>query len=301
MIFYFSGVFGTRERVEPPTADEFRVATWNTGWLLEEVREDRCRQMTRVIERLKPHVLALQEVESKMAVRKILPVNYKVAMADDPKEDQELALAFAPEFRLLHEHKVLFPEARHDDAFPSRRNALQVTLKTPSDEEIVFIVIHYKSRSPSRKETDDSRILASRLILDYLRQKKYKNVIILGDFNDTPGDKSVDVLESGDVYAQSENRFLINLFEDRYRSDFVSQGVFRKFRGVQMTPQVRGASQDNERLRGKDYAFPRDVRVTQALFDQILVSPNLASRANEVKIFAEPVAMMGRESRVNRD
>ena len=123
----------------PRAPGHIRIATWNAGWLLDEVRENRCRAMTKVIESLDADVLALQEVESKYAARKVLPKGYEVAMVDDPQEDQELAVAYKSGIKLLRPPKLLFQDSRFDYAFPSRRNAIEAALSLPGGEEVVFI------------------------------------------------------------------------------------------------------------------------------------------------------------------
>jgi endonuclease/exonuclease/phosphatase family metal-dependent hydrolase len=290
-----------RDSAIPVGADEYRIASWNAGWLLEDAGEDRCRAMTKVIQELDPDILAVQEVESVEALKKVIPKEYRIAMRDDPLEDQELAVAYRQPFKLLRGPRLLYPESKYDGAFPSRRNALEVSLQNADGINLRLIVVHYKSRSGGRNQTDASRVSASRLLVDYLNKTDTSNTVILGDFNDTPGDPSLNILETGNMFGKGADKFLLNLMEDYYRSDFVTQGVYKKFRGYSIDPVVRGAANDNERLRGKDYIFPRDVLVTQALFDQILISPNLKSKVRRVGIFSSAIAMRGRESRIERD
>ncbi|MDQ2985635.1 MAG: endonuclease/exonuclease/phosphatase family protein [Armatimonadota bacterium] len=289
----------------PPATGTFRIATWNLGWLLEATKPDRLKNMRRVVESLGPHILAAQEVESKVALTGILPPGYTIAMADDPEEDQELAVAFKAPFKLAGKPRILFTKPSQDSAFPGRRNVLEVGLRSPSGEVVQVIVVHYKSRGGGRTESDPSRIEASRLLLDYLQGRRYKSAILLGDFNDTPDDASINILESGNHLGGEINddpgKYFVNLMQSFYDDDYVTQGFFRRFRGMAIEPVVRGASKDNNRLRGQYYQFPRDVKVTQALFDQILVSPPLYRQFHNAAIYCHDNALAGRESQVTRN
>ena len=290
----------------PPTeAGVYRLATWNIGWLLDETGEERISNIRAVIEGLSPDVLAVQEIESKAALLRALPGGYDVAIADDPREDQELAVAVRSPFKLVGKHKVLFASPQHDYAFPGRRNVLEVPILAPDGTEIYLYVIHYKSRGGGRTESDPARIGASRLLLDYLNEQKRDNVIVLGDFNDTPGDDSLNILESGDAMGgkieEKVGAYLVNLMQPFYQRDYVSQGVFLHYRGGSAKPIARGAREDNDRLRGEYYDFPDDVKVTEALFDQILVSHSIYSKIEESGIYAEPHALEGRDSRIDRN
>lgn len=285
-----------------PEVGTIRVASWNTGWLLEATDAERLRNINSVVRSLQPHILGLQEIESRAALRRVLPAEYEIAMVDDPEEDQELALAVRKPATVVGKAQMLFADAKHDYAFPSRRDLLKVHIRSPDGQDIYCYVVHYKSRGGGRLETDPSRVAASRLILDYLRSRTERNVIVLGDFNDTPGDTSVDILESGRYDGKLKGEtFLVNLMQPFYDEDFVTQGYFRLYRGTPKKPIVRGAKADNDRLRGTDYLFPRDVKVTQALFDQILVSKHLSSGVDQAAIYFGKNALTGSESDVRRD
>ena len=286
----------------PPAEGRYRIATYNLGWLLDESSEARYRNLVTVIESIEPHILAVQEVESKEAFLRVLPQGYEVAIADDPLEDQELGLAVRAPFR-IRSHKVLFASRRYDYAFPGRRNVLEVEVDSPSGP-IHFYVIHFKSRGGGRLESDPARVESSRLLLDYFEQNGRDRLVVLGDFNDTPGDDSLNILESGDPLGGrtegAPGSHLVNLFQEMYEDDYVTQGFFRQYRGKPTTPVMRGASEDNDRLRGRDYNFPNDVKVTEALFDQILVSPSLAESVVAVEIYGGRAAVEGKHEYVTR-
>jgi hypothetical protein len=79
--------------------------------------------------------------------------------------------------------------------------------------------------------------------------------------------------------------------------DFATEGVFQVAKGATPSAVVRGAKAENDRLRGQDYDFPRDVRVAQTFFDQILASPKLAKSVRAVRVHIDLDATQGEPSR----
>ena len=64
---------------------------------------------------------------------------------------------------------------------------------------------------------------------------------------------------------------------------------------------VKDARSENERTRGIEYKYPDDLKVTQVLFDQILISPSLAKEASKAQIYSGIDALRGTPSRTTRD
>ena len=94
---------------------------------------------------------------------------------------------------------------------------------------------------------------------------------------------------------------MVNLMEPLYDKDYVTHGLWQRFKGAGLEPIVNGAKKENERWRGKEYRYPDDVLVEQIMFDQILVSPGLAKRASSPMIFAGADALMGEPGRTRKD
>jgi hypothetical protein len=73
---------------------------------------------------------------------------------------------------------------------------------------------------------------------------------------------------------------MVNLMESLYYKDYVSADLEKWGKADQLDrPRVPGASQENEKFRGKDYNFSRDVKIKPILFDQIIASKALADKA----------------------
>lgn len=94
------------------------------------------------------------------------------------------------------------------------RDILHVWGEVINGEQLHILVCHFPSRSGGEKETQPERIDAAtyvRALCDSLfRLDKNANIIVMGDFNDTPSDKSIQLLLKGSKAKQH----LINLFDD---------------------------------------------------------------------------------------
>jgi endonuclease/exonuclease/phosphatase family metal-dependent hydrolase len=256
-----------------------------------------------VLQHLDADLFAFQEVADVAALRKVLPQAYEIVMTAEGGKGQNLAVAIRAPVQLVSEPVPLFEGPLYDEAFPDQRDPMRLYLHIPSIGTVAVYVVHFKSRSGGRATTEPRRIAASSLLAAWIRSRGDKNVIVLGDFNDTPDDASLNILETGNLLAvgRIENEpdpFLVNLCEPLAAEDYVSIEVQQLYRGKPLEPIARGAREDNDRLRGKDYEYPKDVLVQQALFDQILVSPNLSRRVEgrRAKVYAGEDALRGMAS-----
>ncbi|MDY6941366.1 MAG: hypothetical protein SWY16_27385, partial [Cyanobacteriota bacterium] len=148
------------------------------------------------------------------------------------------------------------------------------------DGEIEILNHHAKSRYNGRVYSEARRIEASSEIVDYLRaQSESPYAIVLGDFNDNPGDASVNTLELGyradRNYENNPGSFLVNLAEPLLIEDIVSYGLnSRNDKNGAVDPIIIGSRDDNY------LNYSDEHEVTKALYDQILVTPNLATSSH---------------------
>ncbi|MEW5884362.1 MAG: endonuclease/exonuclease/phosphatase family protein [Armatimonadota bacterium] len=289
---------GTEVGAVPPK-EGLRVATWNVMFLDEDVPDERLANLASVIRNLDADIIAFQEVSNVASLRAILPVGYEVAMAAEVGS-QNLALAVREPLEIQAAAGALFEGAPYDEAFPDHRDPLRVYVATPSGVQLAVYVVHLKSRSGGRRDTDYQRIAGASLLAGWIRARGEQNVILLGDFNDTPDDASLNILETGDLLAvgrmeNEEDRFLVNLCEPLFARDMVTMEVHTLFRGSPIQPAVRGARKENDRWRGKNYSYPNDLAIVQTMFDQILVSKPLADVVvgGEARIYAGADALRG--------
>ncbi|MDR0349103.1 MAG: endonuclease [Tannerella sp.] len=100
------------------------------------------------------------------------------------------------------------------------RDILHVWGQIITSDTLDVFVCHFPSRWGGEKETEQSRIDAARQlrkICDSLyKTRRTLNLLIMGDFNDTPLDKSIQEI----VKASEPERNLINLCEDAATLNF---------------------------------------------------------------------------------
>ncbi|MFQ5770799.1 MAG: endonuclease/exonuclease/phosphatase family protein [bacterium] len=282
-----------------------KIATYNIYFLDEGISEQRKIKLQKVIEELDADIIGFQEINNPAALRNILTENYDIAMIDDPNEVQEVALAVRAPFK-IKSYSYVFPDSTYDDAFPRKRDLLQVIVEGYG-REFVFLVHHAKSRRGGRMNTDRRREAASMLILDYIKSNLLeKNVILMGDFNDNPDDRSLNILEYGVKNATAgidtiEDSFLFNTTEQLLENDICSFDYFLIYKdGVseRFNPVVRGSRAENNKWRAKEYNYYRDVKIKAILFDQILVSMNLKNNVLDAGVFNDSVAIKGELSKI---
>lgn len=268
--------------IKPRQKHGLRIATYNIGWLNSDMSSERKAHLLSVLKNVDADVYALQEIADKQTLGKIFGPEWKTAILDDPSENQEAAVAVREPLKIVAGPQAVFSEPEFDEAFPGKRDVVRTVVETPAGFQMCIYVVHMKSRGGTggRKATDAQRIFACSMLAAYIRGRQEQNVVVLGDFNDTPDDASVSILETGDLSAKpgpldKTGPFLYDLATPLASKDGVTFGLDEMYRGSPMQPYVKGARAENDRWRGKEYRFPDDLAVTQALFDQILVSRSL--------------------------
>jgi len=130
---------------QPPAKNgRLRIASYNVEWMNEGISKEREANLRSVIRSVNPDILAMQEIQSRAALKRILGPEWSVSIADDVKEDQELALAVRKPMKIVR-HAVLFKSPRQDFAFPGRRNALRALVRSAQGEEIEIYVVHSRA------------------------------------------------------------------------------------------------------------------------------------------------------------
>lgn len=283
-----------------------KVATYNLYFLDDGISAARKANLQEVIAELDADVIAFQEINNKAALENILPEKYEIAIIDDPEEVQEVALAVRRPLE-IRSQKFIYPDKSFDDAFPRSRDLLQVEVEAIGGR-YYFLVVHAKSRRGGRAETDVRREKAAQLIVKHIRENLAgEKVIVLGDFNDNPDDRSLNILEYGDPDISGgidikEDTFLFNTTEKFLDSDYCSWGYHYLYNqtAVDTFPlTVLGAGRENNKWRGIEKVnYFRDVKVKSILYDQILVSQNLKSRVGASGIFHKTAAVRGESSKI---
>jgi endonuclease/exonuclease/phosphatase family metal-dependent hydrolase len=285
-------------------SQSLKIATYNIYFLDDGISPERKHNLQTVIRELDADVIAFQEINNPAALENILTPNYSIAMIDDTAEVQEIALAVRIPL-MIKSYSYIFPDTLFDDAFPRTRNLLQVELEGYG-RDFYFLVHHFKSRSGGRHQTDERRISASRMIVRHIRQNlSGQNVILLGDFNDNPDDRTLNILEYGSFDApagidEAEDTFLYNTSEALVEKDYCSWGYnyhFNEIQGDTFDLVIAGSRDENNKWRDKDYDYWKDVEIKEILIDQILVSMNLKSLVKKVGILHTASAVQGTPSK----
>ena len=108
-----------------------RVATYNVQWFSEDAEPGRISHLKSVLAGMSPDIVGFQEIQSERALRQILDGSWEVGMADDPKDQQELAIAVRRPYVLVGTD-FLFDTPALDDFFPGRRDVLRAVVQTPA-------------------------------------------------------------------------------------------------------------------------------------------------------------------------
>jgi endonuclease/exonuclease/phosphatase family metal-dependent hydrolase len=287
----------------PPSS--IKIATYNIYWLDEGISEARRDRLRQVILELDADFIGFQEIQSRAALENILPDNYEIGILDDRDELQELAIAVRRPFELFT-LKMVFPEEVNEKAFPRKRDLLEAQVE--GFGQLFTVLIHHaKSRAGGRAKTDERRVLASTMVMRFLTSRVNQDrIILMGDFNDNPDDQSVNILEYGSGEASGgiddkPDSFLYNVTESLLEKNHCSYGynyLYEDWTEPTFDPVVKGSRDENNKWRGKDHDFVKDVKIKANLYDQILVSQNLKTRVMDSGIFTGASAVVGKRSSI---
>ncbi|KGK20980.1 endonuclease/exonuclease/phosphatase family protein [Vibrio navarrensis] len=181
-------------------------ATYNSKFLSACMNKVRIINYQAVIEKLDDvDVVALQEVRDRYALERFFPKDkWTVNIDDNSTDDMNLAFAIKKGISYrLESGNVENADAVLDFAFDhlnknfvDQRRLLKVVI-THQNKDILVLNHHAKSRYNGRSVTDEQRIQAALDIVSYISTVGFEHVALLGDFNDTPDDASLNSLEIG--------------------------------------------------------------------------------------------------------
>ncbi|MCI0724765.1 MAG: endonuclease/exonuclease/phosphatase family protein [Acidobacteria bacterium] len=219
-----------------------RVATYNIRFFDTNVTQqgDRLQKLQEVIQLLDADVIGLQEIDDRAALELLFaPSQWTIVIDNDSANNQDVTVVVRQPFTVIgvdsdldaEDRNFLFPGAQNNTNFPNRRDLLAIEIQVPGQSSTFFVMVHHaKARSGGRASTDSRREGASRDILRVLEQDfDDRDYILLGDFNDNPDDRSLNILEMGNPDApggpeEIQGPFLINLLEPLVVLDHVSHG-----------------------------------------------------------------------------
>ena len=203
--------------VSPASAGQVRFATLNAWWLFDDQPphqnwagqrndqswEDSLAHVADAIVEINADVLALQEVEDRHAVERLNALLasrgkgyafFWVGAGDDPFTGQDVAIL--SQFPSLTEPVRSYPAMQEDfhtnNGFPrvaALHKFMRVDLEVEGEPVTVF-ALHLKSKRGNQITSDGERLAQARMIRRLVRpvlEKGRPNVVVMGDFNDSPG------------------------------------------------------------------------------------------------------------------
>lgn len=204
---------------DPYTEDEWFLPESETQWDQEKY-ETKLNHLATVIDAMNdadggPDLIGLCEVENKSVVvdlskEDVLQANhYEVIHFESPdKRGIDVAAMYNPEkFKLLESKNI--PVIMPEDPGIKTRDILMCKFKVVANDEIFyFYVNHWSSRRGGAEETFFKRKNCAMALLDDMhfqfKDYSHENIIIVGDMNDYPTDKSlIEVLGAGEPETEA--------------------------------------------------------------------------------------------------
>ena len=153
-----------------------------------------------------PHLLGLAEIEDGKVVEELLEYNrsilrkYEVVHEESPDmRGIDVALAFDPTVFTYIRHETI-PFSLPDEPQYTSRDILLVEGRI-GEETLYILVNHWPSRRDGARESEYKRVRAAELarakVDSLLSLDSEANIILMGDFNDDPLDRSMDVTLKG--------------------------------------------------------------------------------------------------------
>ena len=174
-------------------------------------------------------ILGLAEIENKKVVEELLQTpelkNKQYRCIQEESKDPrgiDVALVYAPAFKPLF-HKILRP-CKGQDCLDSR-DVLAVKGLLLNDTVWVY-VNHWPSRRAGVEASDDKRMILStvlkRSIDSVTLHSPSSKIIIMGDFNDTPADASLqNITKGGKVFNPFEILSTQEVGSIRYKKEWL--------------------------------------------------------------------------------
>lgn len=217
---------------DPLTLDDDFTPKGFREWTVERFKS-KVNKLTKVIKDIVkpdlPDIIGLAEVENKTVMMSIIDnlrqhklKQYSFIHYDSPDErGSDVALIYNTDtFTILNSSPILVHLPGVEDR---TRDILYVKGKVKNEEIIHLFITHFPSRAEGRDRSERRRyFVASELrheVFKILSEDPLQNILIMGDFNDTPDDNSIDeVLGAKKKFNKIETLKLYNLLYPRYKN-----------------------------------------------------------------------------------
>jgi predicted extracellular nuclease len=230
IVFYnVENLFDTKD--DSLTNDEEFLPEGDKHWTYERFRRKLVRIYQTIValgEGEMPAVIGLCEVENREVLDRLIyetplsRLNYQVV-------HRESRDARGVDVALLYRPDVFRPDSAHWLTVPlqvneTTREILLVTGRLWESDTIHFCVNHWPSRYGGAGGSVPKRLAAASTLAVAVKQilliNNHANIVIMGDFNDDPGDESLQAM--GKILMNNENGYgfiLINLSEKTSMTD----------------------------------------------------------------------------------
>lgn len=221
---------------EPKKADEIFLPNsekhWNTKRYKKKIN-DLARVISSINKAALPDLVGLAEVENRQVVEDLANSDflkkgdYGIVHQESPDiRGIDVALMYKKSTFTYIEHEAI--EVNYDfDPSTKTRDILYVKGKINNDEILHVFVNHWSSRREGMEKTEPKRLHAASLVRkkvdEILKADKDAKIIIVGDFNDEPQNKSLSQILNAGNSKKQDDRKLYNLL---YSKDLADKGTY---------------------------------------------------------------------------
>lgn len=210
---------------------------WNTSRYYRKI-EDISRVLTGTGRNVLPDVIGLAEVENRMVLEDLLAApafrkgDYGIIHEESPDaRGIDVALLYRKDVLKSVSHEII-PVHFPFDSTETTRDILHVTAKLPDGEMVHFFVNHWSSRYGGMKESEPKRMYCAvslrRRIDRLFAQENNPRIVIMGDFNDEPTNRSLmNILQAGNKLRNIEIGDLYNLYYDQHNMGLAGSYYYR--------------------------------------------------------------------------
>ncbi len=229
IVFYnVENLFNTTDN--PGTEDEEFTPMGEKEWD-EEKYEKKLKDIAEVISSVNrkelPEIIGLAEVENRKVLEDLIEIralrkgDYVIVHEESPdRRGIDVALLYRKDELRSVKHSAINVDFPFDSTLTTR-DILHVEGKAPDGKKIHFFINHWSSRSGGVKESEPKRMYAAvnlrRRIDLLLSRESDPRIVIMGDFNDEPTNRSLmNILLASNKRKNIGPGDLYNLYYDRH-------------------------------------------------------------------------------------
>ncbi len=222
-----------------------------------------------------PHILGIAEVENADVVEELIEQNAEVLRSYELVHEEspdmrgiDVALAYDPSvFQYIRHEKI--PYFLPEDPDYTSRDILLVEGKV-GNETLYVMVNHWPSRRDGPEASEPRRLRAAELaraaVDSLLELDQRANIILMGDFNDDPSNRSIDFTLKGeeDIQDLSEDELynpLAELHDPQEEGTLVYQGRWNLFDQILLSEELLSPLNGLRYQKGSATIFSKNLTV----------------------------------------